>query len=229
MTDAVPIFSGLFKGIDFDDGVNLMNRLGATTRRIKAGEAVFRTGCLKRNIGVLIDGELEMFELDADGRRSMIGVVKPPEAFAQVFAFAKVERHPATVLAREDSKILVIPIAKILPEPGAMIEPIQRRFIENLMCEICNTAWALRSRAFILSRRSTEERLMTYLRQQMRAVGSPSFTIPYNRQALADFLCVDRSALSALMSKLAKRGLFTYHKNAFVLKGRAGEMSPAMD
>lgn len=56
MTDAVPIFSGLFKGIDFDDGVNLMNRLGATTRRIKAGEAVFRTGCLKRNIGVLIDG-----------------------------------------------------------------------------------------------------------------------------------------------------------------------------
>lgn len=226
MTDAVPIFSKLFKGIDFDDGVALMNRLGATTRKIPEGMPVFRTGCLKRNIGVLIDGCLEMFEIDADGRRSMIGVVHPPEGFAQVFAFADVERHPATVVAREDSKILVIPINRILPAPGCEIDAVHRKFVENLMAEICNTAWGLRSRAFILSRRSTEDRLMTYLRQQMRSVGSQSFTIPYNRQALADFLCVDRSALSALMSRLAKRGLISYHKNAFVLKGRAGEMNP---
>lgn len=226
MTDAIPIFSKLFKGIAFDEGVELMNRLGATTRKIPAGEPVFRTGCLKRNIGVLIDGCLEMYEIDADGRRSMIGVVKPPEGFAQVFAFADVERHPASVVARDDSKILVIPIERILPKPGSEIDAVYRRFIKNLLSEICNTAWSLRSRAFILSRRSTEDRLMTYLRQQMRAAGSPSFTIPYNRQALADFLCVDRSALSALMSRLAKRGLISYHKNAFVLKGRAGEMTP---
>lgn len=226
MTDAIPIFSKLFKGISFDDGVALMNRLGATTRKIEAGQPVFRTGCLKRNIGVLIDGELEMFEIDADGRRSMIGVVKPPEGFAQVFAFADVERHPASVFAREDSKILVIPIDRILPAPGSEVDGIYRKFLRNILAEICNTAWGLRSRAFILSRRSTEDRLMTYLRQQMRASGSPSFTIPYNRQGLADFLCVDRSALSALMSRLAKRGIISYHKNAFVLKGRAGMMSP---
>ena len=59
---------------------------------------------------------------------------------------------------------------------------------------------------------------MTYLREKSNAVGSKDFKIPFNRQELADFLCVDRSALSALMSRLAKRGLFTYHKNHFVLK-----------
>lgn len=218
MTDAIPIFSKLFKGIAFDEGVALMNRLGASTRKIRAGDHVFRTGCLKRNIGVLIDGSLEMFEIDADGRRSMIGVVKPPEGFAQVFAFADVERHPASVVALEDSKILVVPIERILPQPGSEIDAVHRKFIKNLLTEICNTAWTLRSRAFILSRRSTEEKLMTYLRQQMNATGSNSFTIPYNRQGLADFLCVDRSALSALMSRLAKRGLISYHKNAFTLK-----------
>lgn len=218
MTDAIPIFSSLFKGISFDEGVDLMNRMGATKRRIPAGDTVFRAGCLKRNIGILIDGLLEMFEIDAEGRRSMIGVVRPPEGFAQVFAFADVERHPASVVAKEDSKILVIPIDRILPQAGSEIDPVHRKFIKNLLTEICNTAWTLRSRAFILSRRSTEDKLMTYLRQRMNAVGSNSFTIPYNRQGLADFLCVDRSALSALMSRLAKRGIISYHKNAFVLR-----------
>lgn len=229
MTSAVPIFSRLFKDITFNDGVELMNRLGASTRKIAAGNPVFRAGCIKRNIGVLIDGELEMFEIDADGRRSMVGIVRPPGGFAQVFAFADVQRHPATVVARVDSKILVIPIDRILPRPGDEITAVHRQFVENVLSEICNTAWTLRSRAFILSRRSTEQRLMTYLRQQMNANGSPSFKIPLNRQELADFLCVDRSALSALMSRLAKSGVMSYHKNAFVLKGRAAMPEPMVE
>lgn len=217
MVNTIPMFSRLFKGISRDEGVDLMNRLGATMRRISAGSLVFREGSLKRNIGVLLDGELEMFETDPDGRRTMVGVVKPQESFAQIFAFAEVEQHPASVMASEDSLILVIPIANILPKPGASIDAVWRLFIHNLMTDMGNTAWTLRSRAFILSRHSTEERLMTFLREQMRAAGSASFKIPYNRQGLADFLSVDRSALSSVISKLAKRGILKYHKNCFVL------------
>lgn len=216
--DTVPLLSQLFMGISREEGIALMQRLGASSRNIKAGDVVFREGTIKRNMGVVLDGCLEMFETDADGRRSMVGVVHPPESFAQVFAFAAVERHPATVVAREDSRILVIPVANVLPRPGAEIDAVHRRFIKNLLAEICETAWRLRSRAFILSRRSTTERLMTYLRQQMRAAGSSSFSIPYDRQALADFLCVDRSALSSVIGRLAKRGILSYHKNHFILK-----------
>lgn len=217
MINTIPMFSRLFKGISRDEGVELMNRLGATMRKIPAGSYVFREGTLKRNIGVLLDGELEMFETDADGRRTMVGVVKPQQSFAQVFAFAEVEQHPASVMASEDSLILVIPIANILPKAGEGIDVVWRKFLHNMLTDIGNTAWTLRSRAFILSRHSTEERLMTYLREQMRAAGSSSFKIPLDRQGLADFLSVDRSALSSVISKLAKRGVLKYHKNCFVI------------
>lgn len=213
----IPIMSKLFRGIDPEDGVKLMHRLGATTRNIPRGAPVLREGQLKRNIGILLSGQLEMYETDAEGHRSMVGFVKPPESFAQVFAFADVVKHPCSVFATEDSKILVIPIDKILPRPGDTIDATYCRFLDNLFHDMGNTAWNLRARAFILSRRSTEEKLMTYLREKSNAVGSKDFKIPFNRQELADFLCVDRSALSALMSRLSKRGLFTYHKNHFVL------------
>lgn len=224
MTETIPLLSRLFQGISREDGIALMNRLGADTRRIPAGDIVFRAGTPKRNIGILLDGCLEMYETDADGRRSMVGFVRPPMSFAQVFAFAEVERHPATVAAVEDSRILVIPIANIVPQQATTIDPVHRRFVRNMLADICETAWRLRSRAFILSRRSTTDRLMTYLRQQMRAEGSASFAIPYDRQGLADFLCVDRSALSSVIGRLARRGVLSYHKNHFVLKGKAGEL-----
>lgn len=213
----IPIMSKLFRNIAPSDGSMLMARFGATIRNIPKGTPVLREGQLKRNIGILLSGQLEMFETDIDGHRAMVGFVNPPESFALVFAFADVKNHPCSVFATEDSKILVIPIEKIMPRPGEPLDSIHCRFLDNLMREIGNTAWTLRSRTFILSRRSTEEKLMTYLREQSHSAGSKDFRIPFNRQELADFLCVDRSALSALMSRLKDRGLFTYRKNRFQL------------
>lgn len=224
MVDTIPLLSKLFCGIDREDGIALMNEMGASIRKIPAGGVVLREGSLKRNIGVLLDGCLEMYETDAEGQRSMVGYVYPQQSFAQVFAFAAVERHPATVAAVEDSKILVIPVESVLPLPGAPISAVRRRFIRNMLGDICETAWRLRSRTFILSRRSTTERLMTYLREKMHAEGSNDFKIPFDRQGLADFLCVDRSALSSVIGRLAKRGVLSYKKNHFILHGPSGKI-----
>ena len=217
MVDSIPVFSKLFRGIEREEGIALMNEIGATTRNVPAGGIVLCEGTPKRNLGVLLDGCLSMYETDSEGRRSMIGLVHPQESFALVFSFASVERHPATVVAAKDSKILVIPVGKILPMPGSPITDVRRRFVENVMSEICETAWRLRARAFILSQRSTTSRLTTYLRMKMRAEGSRDFTIPFDRQGLADFLCVDRSALSAVLGRLAKKGILSYRKNHIVL------------
>lgn len=217
MVDSIPVLSKLFRGIEREEGIALMNEIGASTRNVPAGSIVLHEGTPKRNLGVLLDGCLSMRETDSEGRRSMIGFVHPQEAFALVFSFASVERHPATVVAEKDSKILVIPVGKILPTPGSPITDVRRRFVENVMSEICETAWRLRARAFILSQRSTPSRLTTYLRMKMRAEGSRDFTIPFDRQGLADFLCVDRSALSAVFGRLAKKGILSYRKNHIVL------------
>ena len=217
MVDSIPVLSKLFRGIEREEGIALMNEIGASTRNVPAGSIVLREGTPKRNLGVLLDGCLSMRETDSEGRRSMIGFVHPQASFALVFSFASVERHPATVVAEKDSKILVIPVGKILPTPGSPITDVRRRFVENMMSEICETAWRLRARAFILSQRSKPSRLTTYLRMKMRAEGSRDFTIPFDRQGIADFLCVDRSALSAVFGRLAKKGILSYRKNHIVL------------
>lgn len=219
MVDAIPVLSRLFRGIDREEGLSLMNEMGATVRKIPAGGIVLREGTPKRHLGVLLDGRLTQYETDSEGRRSVIGVVNPPEAFALIFSFASVERHPATIEALKDSQILVIPVAQILPPHGRPMTTVRRQFIQNLMCEISEMAWRLRARAFILSQRSTTARLSTYLRMKMRAEGSKDFTIPFDRQGLADFLCVDRSALSTVFGRLAKKGLLSYRKNHVVLHG----------
>ena len=217
MVDSIPVLSKLFRGIEREEGIALMNEIGASTRNVPAGSIVLHEGTPKRNLGILLDGCLSMRATDSEGRRSMIGFVHPQASFALVFSFASVERHPATVVAEKDSKILVIPVGKILPTPGSPITDVRRRFVENVMSEICETAWRLRARAFILSQRSTPSRLTTYLRMKMRAEGSRDFTIPFDRQGLADFLCVDRSALSAVFGRLAKKGILSYRKNNIVL------------
>lgn len=219
MVDAVPLLSKLFRGIDREEGIALMNEMGALTRNVPAGTVVVHEGVPKRNLGVLLDGSLSMYETDSEGRRSMIRMVRPQEPFALLFSFASVERHPATVVAEKDSKVLIIPVAKVLPPAGAPITDVRRRFVHNLMSEICETAWRLRARAYILSQRSITARLMTYLRMKRHSEGAKEFTIPFDRQGLADFLCVDRSVLSSVLSKLARKNVLSYRKNHIVLKG----------
>ena len=135
-----------------------------------------------------------------------------------MFSFAAVERHPATVVAAKDSKILVVPVSRVVPPPNTPIADVRRRFVHNLMSEICDMAWRLRARTYILSQRSITARLMAYLLMERDAEGSSDFTIPFDRQALADFLCVDRSALSAVLSRLAKEKVLSYRKNQIVLQ-----------
>ena len=58
---------------------------------------------------------------------------------------------------------------------------------------------------------------MTYLMQQAKINGSDSFTIPFDRQELADYLEVERSGLSAEIGKLKKEGIIDFSKNRFIL------------
>ena len=143
MVNAIPVFSKLFRGIDREEGVALMNEIGASIRNVSVGTVVVREGSPKRNFGVLLDGALSMYETDSEGRRSVVGVVQPQESFALVFSFAAIERHPATVVAAKDSKILVVPVSRVVPPPNTPIADVRRRFVHNLMSEICDMAYGV--------------------------------------------------------------------------------------
>ena len=89
--------------------------------------------------------------------------------------------------------------------------------IENMLRLVASHNLMLHQKIYITSKRSTREKLMTYLLSQAKLSGSNSFSIPFDRQALADYLEVDRSGLSAEISKLRKEGVLESQKNTFTL------------
>lgn len=218
MNFPIPIGSRLFKGMTREEASQLLTDLGADVKNVPRGGFVFHEGDPKVHFAVLLDGELMMYETDPDGRRSLVGCLRPPNCVALIFAFADVDRHPATVKAKEDSTILRIPVARVRALCSSMMDSVQRRFMENLSVEICELAWHHRFHTYLLTRRTTRERVLAYLRRKSRDAGSLSFTIPLDRNGMADYLCVDRSALSVVLSRLADEGVIEYSKNRFCFK-----------
>jgi CRP-like cAMP-binding protein len=68
-----------------------------------------------------------------------------------------------------------------------------------------------------ITKRTTREKLLSYLSEQSRLHGSREFSVPFDRQGLADYLSVERSALSAEMSRLKSEGVINYRKSHFEL------------
>lgn len=214
---SIPIASRLFSGIGREEGTALMDRFGSVVRKFKKGSLVIREGDPKTHIGILLDGQLEIFEMDDNGCRSVVSAIYPPNCFALTFAFSRIDRHPATVKAVTDSVAMMVPINRLVLHPDEQIDPVYCRFMNNLVSEVCEVAWLGRFRAYVLSRRSTSSRVMAYFRAKARTNGSASFSIPFDRNGLADYLCVDRSALSTVLGKLAREGKLQYRKNRFTL------------
>ena len=92
-----------------------------------------------------------------------------------------------------------------------------RQLTQNLIRVLAQKNMQLNEKAGYLSQRSTREKLLSYLSAQARRAGSASFRIPFDRQQLADFLSVNRSAMSAELSRMQEEGLLRVSRSAFTL------------
>ncbi len=209
----------LFFGIEGSERESLMICLQAVKRRAKRGEMLIAAGDAPA-VGLLQSGAVQVIAEDPLGNRTIIGRMEAGDLFGEAFACAGVTRIPFSVEAAADSEYLLIDVKKILVTcPTAC--PFHSKLIENLMAILARKNILLGSKIRHLSRRSTRDKLLSYLSEQAREAGSGSFSIPFNRQDLADYLCVDRSAMSAELSRLKAEGVLDYDKNRFTLMRRA--------
>jgi CRP/FNR family transcriptional regulator, dissimilatory nitrate respiration regulator len=208
----------LFSGIEGAERESLMGCLQAVRRHFKKGEMVFAAGDPPA-VGLLQSGAVQVLAEDPMGNRTIIGRMEAGDLFGEAFACAGAEKLPFSVEAAADSDVLLIDVKKILVTcPTAC--PFHSRLIENLMAILAHKNIMLGAKIRHLSRRTTRDKLLSYLSEQAREAGSRSFTIPFNRQELADYLCVDRSAMSAELSKLKAESMLDYDKNLFTLLRR---------
>lgn len=200
----------LFHGTKAVDIENELKALHPVQRRYLKGSFVLRRGDAVDNLGILTEGSLVIVTEDFAGNRNIISEIEPGELFAEVFASVKGAKVTVDVQAAEDSLVTWIRVREILENGGEDL-------ILNLLGVIAEKNLMLNRKIEHLSKRTTREKLLSYLTQEMRRSGSRTFDIPFDRQGLADYLSVDRSAMSAELSRMKRDGLIEYRKNRFRL------------
>ena len=138
------------------------------------------------------------------------------------WACAQLDRLPVTVIASADSRILQLACRRII-ETCSQSCIFHSQLIHNLLKIVARKNLMLNQKIDFISRRTTREKLMAYLTAQAKAADSRIFSIPYNRQELADYLGVERSAMSAELGKLKKEGTIDFHRNHFTLKDKTAK------
>lgn len=207
----------LFDGMTDEELSAMLGCLGARQESFAKGQTVLAEGDPVRAVGIVLSGSAQIVRVDYYGNRSIVATLSPAQLFGEAFAFAGVPVMPVSVVATQ-------PLEALLLDPARITEPCQNacgmhnRLIRNLLGLIAKKNLLFHQKLEITSRRTTREKLMTYLLLQAKRAGSSHFAIPFDRQALADYLEVERSGLSAEIGKLRREGVLDCNKNEFTLR-----------
>ena len=206
--------SAIFQGISEDDLDGMLTCLGARTASYYKNQTIFWEGEPASLIGVVLSGKVQIAKDDFFGNRNIISMMGASQLFGEAFACAGIEKLPVTATAVTDSEILLLDCRRVITTCGNSCE-FHNRIIANLLHIVAAKNIMLNQKIELTSKRSTKEKLMAYLLMQAKQNKSRIFAIPYDRQELADYLGVERSAMSAELSKLRREGRIDYHKNQF--------------
>ncbi|MGN0700487.1 MAG: Crp/Fnr family transcriptional regulator [Oscillospiraceae bacterium] len=206
----------LFSGLSYEETEKMLRCLNAKQRAFKKGELVLRQGESVKSIMVLAEGKLHIQRDDHWGNRSIISIIGVSEMFGEAYAAPDSGAMLNDVLAVEDSVVLCFDMERLIsvcPEACSFHSAVVR----NLLFAISEKNRKLVQKLGYMSERTTREKLSAYLSDEAKRNNSSSFSIPFNRQQLADYLSVDRSALSNELSKMRNDGLLKFCKNRFEL------------
>lgn len=207
---------GLFAGIDGEQLLTMISCLGGMVRGYEKNQLILAEGDAANRIGVVLSGAVQIVRGDYYGNRSILTELQPSQMFGESFACADVSEIPVDVVATENSEVLLIDARRILHMCSSACG-FHNRLIYNLMKLVATKNLLFHQKLEIISKRSTREKLLSYLMLQAKQQGSNSFTVLFDRQELADYLEVDRSGLSAEISKLRKEGVLECQKSRFTL------------
>ena len=204
----------LFAGIEETDLLTMLTCLGARVDSFDKKYTILAEGSPSSHIGIVLRGSVQIIQMDYFGNRSILSNLGQSQVFAEAFACAKTSALPVSVIANEPCEIMLIQAAHILHTCENQCG-FHKQLIFNLMKDLAEKTILFHRKIEITSKRSTREKLMTYLAQAAKEAGSDTFRIPFDRQELADYLEVERSGLSSEIGKLKKEGIINTEKNLF--------------
>ena len=206
----------LFRGISPTEIEALLGCMQAVIKRYSKGEYVFRQGDKMEQLTILLEGRLHVQSDDYWGNRTILNVIHPGEMFGEAYVMQSDTMFLNDAVAMESCTVAFFDLRKMTSVCSAACS-FHHMLIHNLFLAISAKNRRLVQKLEHISKRSTREKLLSYLSEQSKLHNSSSFTIPFNRQQLADFLSVARSAMSNELCKLRDEGMLEFNKNSFKL------------
>lgn len=204
----------LFKNFSEMDIETILACLSARFDFFNKKDIILLQGDSVQSVGVVLSGSVQVIKEDFEGKVNVLTQLGENNIFAEAFAFAGINQSPVTVQAVEDCEILLIDCQKMIKTCHESCV-FHSSLIENMLYLIARKNITLHEKIEVISKRTIREKLFTYLNTQIQMARSKKITIPYNREDLANYLCVDRSALSRELCKLRDEGLIKFNKNEF--------------
>ena len=205
----------LFRNMEDAEILETLETTASHRRTYPKRTLVMRDGELMSQVGVILSGNLHLFHIDANGNSNLMEELGAGEPIGLLNAIGGYRLH-ISAEATKETEILFLNVSQLLRN-NVLTAPVQIRFLQNLTLAVAQQAHRLTRKLEDSIRRSTRERLQDYLSDQFHKAGSRTFSIPLNRQDLADFLFVDRSAMSNELCKMRDEGLLKFEKSKFEL------------
>lgn len=206
----------LFAGVEAEELSSLLSCLQARVVTAEKGMPVFLEGDDAGFIGLVMEGAVQIVRDDYDGTRSVIGLAGPGEMFGQSYACSNMASMPVSGYALHPSKMMLFSCGRMLTVCSNACR-FHNQIVKNLLQVMAEHNVNLSRKIRFMSQRTTKQKLLAYLMDEAKKAGSAEFTIPFDRQSLADYLGVERSAMSAELSKLRNAGVLECKGSRFRL------------
>ncbi len=216
--------TALFRGASPQEAEAMLNCLGAAERGYTKGEQIYHSGDYVTDLGMVLSGSVLIQTDDLWGNTTVLDRIGPGQIFAETYACVPGEPLMVDVVAAEGTQVLFLNVERVLRVCSHTCAH-HSKLIRNLLLLSAQKNLNLSRKIFYTSSKTIRGRLLSYLSYQARRNGTPSFTITFNRQQLADYLNVERSALSNELSKMQRDGLLVVEKNHFTLTRNSSDLS----
>ncbi len=209
--------SELFAGIEEDDIEQMLKCFNAKKKKYDEGQVIFYGGEKIDQMGIVLSGRVYMENNDITGNKAIIRELVVGDILGDLYALARDGRLIFDAVAHKDAELLFIDVDKVMT-PCAKACTRHLTTMRNLLTELAGKACNLDRKLSHMSMRTTREKLLSYLTEESKQQKSSTVTIIFNRQELADYLCVDRSAMSKELHRMKRDGLIDFSGNTFYLK-----------
>ena len=206
----------LFSGVSDGEILSMLSCLGARMKSFEKGDVIFHEGEFVSDILVMLKGDALVQSIDYWGNRTILNHITEGEMFLEAYAAPDAGALKSDVVAAQKCVIAFFDVRRVITTCSAACR-FHAMVVQNLVFALSEKNRKLVAKLMHMSGRTTRAKLISYLSEEAKKHASGEFTIPFNRQQLADYLSVDRSAMSLELCKMRDLGMLAFEKNRFTL------------